>query len=153
MSAGTPARPVEPVPTGGGLDALDGDELIRRFETGELALDRFHHHDHLRLTWEYHRRLPPAEVLARLGAGLRRLAAGVGKAEHYHETVTWAYALLVRERMARTGDDDAGGWDDFRAANLDLFDWSAPVLHRYYRPQTLAAPLARRVFVLPDRVR
>jgi hypothetical protein len=142
----------------GGCDELPGDELIRRFEAVSLGGERFRHADHVRLTWEYHRRLPAAEALARLAGGLRRFAAAHGKPERYHETITWAFALLVRERMELTGpaihspDGWPAEWAAFCTANPDLFDREHPILDRYYRPATLASDLARRVFLMPDRI-
>jgi hypothetical protein len=139
-----------PAPPSGGYDELPGDELIRRFEAGELAGELFRHADHVRLAWEYQRRLPAAETITRLAAGLRRFAAANGKPERYHETITWAFALLVRERIELA--PATGDWPAFRAANPDLFDRDRPILGRYYRPATLGSDLARRVFVMPDRV-
>jgi hypothetical protein len=48
----------------------------------------------------------------------------------------------------------AGGkqnWEEFVAANPDLFDWQNSVLKTYYREETLRSELARRVLVFPDR--
>jgi len=48
----------------------------------------------------------------------------------------------------------AGGrqsWEEFVAANPDLFDWQNSILKTYYREETLRSELARRVFVFPDR--
>ena len=67
----------------------------------------------MRLAWLYLKRLPPAEALARFSEGLRRFAAALGKAGLYHETITWAYLLLIRERMEREGP--AQTWSDFAA--------------------------------------
>lgn len=134
----------------GGCDDLPGGELIRRFEACDLAGDSFRHADHVRLAWEYHRRLPAAEALARIAGGLRRFAAAHSSPDRYHETITWAFALLVRERMEITGP--SADWPAFCAANPDLFDRARPILGRWYRPATLASGLARRVFVMPDRL-
>lgn len=149
-----PAAPAaEPATPAGGYDELPGDELIRLFEAGELDGARFRHADHVRLAWEYHRRLPAAEVVGRLAGGLSAFAASVGRPERYHETITWAFALLVRERIERTAPPDAetDTWPAFCAANPDLFDRERPILGRYYRSETLGSDLARRVFLMPDR--
>lgn len=135
--------------TTNGRDAMTDGELLRRFETATLAAGGFHHREHVRLAWTYLERYPALEAMNRFCAGLRRFAAAQGKATLYHETITWAYLLLVRERRER---DPAASWEEFAAANEDLLTWRPSVLTRYYRDETLASDLARRVFVLPDRV-
>jgi len=80
-------------------------------------------------------------------AALNRFAAARGKASLYHETITWAFMFLIRERMARTR---AANWQEFAQQNADLLEWKGGVLSRYYREETLASDLARSVFVLPD---
>ena len=93
-----------------------------------------------------------AAAASAMSEGLRRYTAALGVPEKYHETVTLAWLFLINERRARCEDAaDRGGWQAFRRANPDLFAAGGRVLDRYYRPDTLASPLARRVFVLPDR--
>jgi hypothetical protein len=124
-------------------------EYIEAFESGRLPAAGFHHRDHVRIAFSYLSAYPPAEALARFSAALRRFAAAQGKAQRYHETITWAYLLLVRERMARS--DGPRTWEDFAAENPDLLSWRPGILQRYYREETLASDLAREVFVFPDR--
>ena len=123
-------------------------EFLASFEDCSLPNSAFHHRDHVRLAWLYLRRHPPLEALARFAGGLRRFAAANGHPGLYHETITWAFLLLIRERMERAG---AGTWEEFAAANPDLLTWKPSILDRYYRPETLGSELARRVFVMPDR--
>ena len=73
---------------------------------------------------------------------MRVLIAGL-----YHETITWAYVALIHERVERR---PAAHWEEFCRLNPDLLSWRPSILDRYYRPETLASDLARRVFVLPD---
>jgi hypothetical protein len=127
---------------------MTDDELHRRFETSTLPAGAFHHREHVRLAWIYLGRYPALEAMTRFCAGLRRFAAAQGKATLYHETITWAYLLLVRERRERR---PGATWEEFAAANEDLLTWRPSVLRSYYRDETLASDLARRVFVLPDR--
>jgi len=131
-------------------DELDDAAFVEAFERGELPETAFRHRDHVRLAWIYLRRLSPAAALVKFSDGLRRFAARIGKARLYHETITWAYLLLIRERMERAGA--AQEWSDFADANPDLLTWRPSVLGAYYREETLASDLARRVFVLPDRL-
>ena len=135
----------------GGCDELPGDELIRRFEACEIPGDRFRHADHVRLAWEYQRRFPAAEALARIAGGLRRFAAAHGSPDRYHETITWAYLALIREAMQGRADADS---EAFLAAHPDLLDHRGGALARRYDVAALTAdPAARRVFVLPTRPR
>jgi hypothetical protein len=92
----------------------------------------------------------PAFALARLTPALRRFASRLGKADRYHETITWAYLLLINERTERTGR--RGSWQEFADTNPDLLTGRGTVLRSYYRDETLQSELARRVFLLPDRL-
>jgi len=116
------------------------------FENGTLT--DFHHADHVRLAWIYLCRDPVLEALERFVTGLRRYAESKGASDLYHETITWAYVLLIHERLERTGWEVC--WQDFAAANPDLMVWKGGLLDRLYRPETLASDLAKRVFVWPD---
>jgi len=123
-------------------------EFLRSFEDCTLPNSAFHHRDHVRLAWLYLRRYPALEALARFAEGLKRFAAANGRPGLYHETITWAYLLLIHERMART---EAETWEELAQRNPDLLTWNPSVLDRYYERETLGSELARRVFVLPDR--
>lgn len=127
-------------------------ELIDRFETDTLPGD-FHHADHVRLAYAYLSRLPVLEALEKFAAALRRYAAARGKVKLYHETITYAYFFLIRERMTRAATENCSSndWDDFARRNPDLFVWKGGILHRYYHESTLQSDLARAVFVLPDK--
>jgi len=129
---------------------MTGDELIEQFERGATAADSFHHADHVRLAFEYLRRFTALEALALFSAALKRFAAAQGKAQRYHETITWAYLLLIRERRARAGC--AQTWEEFAERNADLLVWKGGVLTTLYRRETLDSDLARQTFVLPDQV-
>ena len=119
-------------------------------ELEACVLPEFHHADHIRAAWVYLRRFELPEAIARFSSTLRAYAASKGKADRYHETITWAYLLLINERMRRKTTLET--WDQFAAANADLFDWKNGILRKYYRPETLASELARQVFLLPDAV-
>ena len=124
-------------------------ELVAAVEGCMLAGADFHHADHVRLAWIYLRELPVIEGLERFTTTLKRFAAHHGAAGKYHETITWAYLLLIHERMQR---DEGSDWEAFRAANADLFAWQPSILERYYTTRTLASSAARASFVLPDRL-
>ena len=128
---------------------MNDRDFLAAFEAGTLPEERFHHPDHVRAAWLLLREEAPAAALSRFSSALKRFAAAKGKTRLYHETITWAYVLIINERVQRAG----GGleWEEFASANPDLLTWRPSVLDRYYRPETLGSELARSVFLLPDR--
>jgi hypothetical protein len=90
--------------------------------------------------------MPLLDALTRFTTSLKRFAAHNGSPGLYHETITWAYLLLIHERMERAPADD---FESFHAANPDLFSWKPSILNRYYDQETLDSPLARRTFLMP----
>lgn len=132
------------------MTTLTDEELIRHFEACTLDPSRFPHREHVRLGWLYLRRLPLTEAVATFSTGLRAFATALGKPDRYHETITWAYLLIIQDRMAR--GPAGGSWEAFAAANTDLIASGRQVLERYYQPETLDSPLARASFVWPDRL-
>jgi hypothetical protein len=56
----------------------------------------------------YLSRYPALEALQRFSTSLLRFAIARGKPGLYHETITWAFFLLIRERMARMGGQHPG---------------------------------------------
>jgi len=129
---------------------MNDEEFIQGFEAGTLAGEGFHHREHVRIVWLYLRRYPLIETLKRFSDGLKRFATANGKPNLYHETITWAYVLLIHERVARNGSGQ--DWAQFSQTNTDLFDWKNNLLKSYYREETLRSPLARASFVFPDRL-
>ena len=127
---------------------MTGDELIEQFENCSLPLEWFRHKNHVQVAFLYLGKYPILEALARFSASLMRFAAAKGKAGLYNETITWAFLFIIRERMARAGGQQS--WAEFSAQNEDLLSWGNSVLKKYYREQTLASDLAKRIFILPD---
>jgi len=125
---------------------MNDRELVEHFEA--CTLDSFHHADHVHVVWCYLRELPFAAAAERFTTALRRFAANAGRPELYHETITWAYLVLIRERMCRGEEDD---FESFRADNPDLFTWKPSILDRYYPPDVLKSDLAKRTFLLPAK--
>lgn len=128
---------------------MSDDDFLAHLEACTLPEDRFHHADHIHAAWLYLTRFPAPDAIARFSRALRAYAASLGKPNRYHETITWAYLLLINERIRRT--ESIATWDQFAAAHPDLFNWKNSILLRYYREDTLHSDLARRVFVMPDR--
>lgn len=122
---------------------MNDDEFIHAFEN--LTLEEFHHRDHVHAAWCYLRRSPVLAALDQFTASLKRFAAGQGKPQLYHETITWAYLFLIHERRR-----DGESWDEFAVRNPDLLSWRPSILERYYRAETIGSDRARRSFLLPD---
>ena len=127
---------------------MNDRDFVSAIERCAIAGSDFRHADHIRLAWIYLREHPLIEAIDRFTTSLKRFAAHHGVPEKYHETITWAYLLLIHERLQRGGA--AATWDEFRAANADLFAWKPSILERYYAAATLQSDVARRVFVLPS---
>ena len=127
---------------------LEERAFIEAFESCTLPPERFRHRDHVRLARLYFRLHPVPAALARFGEGIKRFAAANGQDTLYHETITYAFLFLINERMERQGRD--ASWDAFAARNADLLTGGLAFLDTYYRPETLASDLARKVFVMPD---
>jgi hypothetical protein len=125
------------------------DELLRQFEDCSLPLDRFRHSVHIQIAFLYLRKYPALDVLRRFPEALKRYAAAHGKTGLYHETITWAYILLIQERMQRAPQVQT--WEEFAATNEDLLTWSGTILKQYYRNETLSSDLARKIFLFPDK--
>jgi hypothetical protein len=127
---------------------MSDDEFVAGFENCTLPEGSFHHVDHVRMAYLYLCRYPALEALQRFSTSLLRFATAIGKPQLYHETITWAFLFLIRERMARAGYRQS--WNEFAAGNADLLNWKENVLKKYYRAETLSSELARSTFLFPD---
>jgi hypothetical protein len=127
---------------------MSDDEFMAAFENCTLANASFHHADHVRMAFLYVSRYSAIEALERFSAALVRFATAQGKPQLYHETITWAFLFLIRERLARAGR--AMSWEDFADGNADVLDWKNNILKKYYRGERLSSELARSMFLLPD---
>jgi hypothetical protein len=143
---------------------IPDDELLAAFEAGREPEGGFHHREHLRVAWLYLRRDPWPVALGRFAEGLKGFAIAQGHPGLYHETVTVAYFLLIHQRMVERGQvlncefatpdltPPEPTFDAFVAGHPELLGWKPSILDRYYEAATLASDLARRVFVMPDRL-
>jgi hypothetical protein len=127
---------------------MTSKELIDRFERGLSPDDSFHHADHVHLAFAYLSQYPVLPALERFATSLKRFAEARGKPQLYHETITYSYFFLIRERMARCAGEE---WEDFARRNPDLLTWKDGILTRYYHDATLKSDLGRTVFIFPDK--
>ncbi len=130
-------------------NGVDDDSLLNAFEDASLPNGAFHHEEHVRVAWLYVKRLGVAAAIPRFADALKRFAIAKGAPNLYHETITWAYLLLIGERLARQPVET---WTDFATAHPELLAWKPSILDRYYSEGLLWSDLARAVFVMPDRV-
>jgi hypothetical protein len=123
------------------------EALIEQFENYTLPEKEFHHEMHVKMAWAYLCRYTVLEAIRRFSDALKAYAASLGHAGLYHETITWGHIFLIRERMARAGNEQT--WDEFAAANSDILDWRGGIFRQYYSDEVIASDIAKRIFVLP----
>ena len=86
-------------------------------------------------------------ALSEFSTAIKRFADAKGATGLYHETITWAFLLLIADRQAR---NPVGSWEKFSRANADLLQWKPSILSRYYSKELLASDLAKQTFLMPD---
>ncbi|WP_417465876.1 hypothetical protein [Kordiimonas sp.] len=122
-------------------------DLFRTFESGVLSREAFSHKVHVHLAWIYVSRFTLTEAIERFRARLINWAKLNGADGLYHETITWAYLMIINERQRR------GRYADFEAFlsdNEDLLK-KPSVLEQYYTLETLDSNYARHHYVMPDK--
>jgi hypothetical protein len=131
---------------------MNDDDFLRALEACTLAPAAFNHAAHLRAGFLYLQRQDFPEALGAMRRAIRAFAASIGKDGLYHETITTAFMTLINARLAV---EPAGvaparvAWEGFAARHPDLFDGTA--LAQHYSRERLQHPLARQIFLLPDR--
>jgi hypothetical protein len=132
-------------PAGPALDSLELSSLVQSFEDGSVALDRFHHHQHLMVAACLTATAPEA-ALDRIRRGLQALLARHGK-DGYHETVTAFWVQAIRYRLAA----QPAGWPlGQRVGDVVAWAETARPLEIHYSRERLADPAARHTFLEPD---
>jgi len=127
---------------------MDERELFDRFVDTSLPADQFHHHQHVHVAWMFVTTHGMPAALAEFSTAIKRFADAKGATGLYHETITWAFLLLIADRQARW---PAGTWDAFARENPDLLTWKPSILERYYSKELLGSEIAKRSFLMPDR--
>jgi hypothetical protein len=131
-------------------DECTDEQLLQAFESCTLAPAEFSHRQHLSLGWIYLRRYGFPGGVARFCDRLRDYVAAIGATGKYHETITWAYMVLMHEEMTLRSPPG----ETFAAMverRPDLLDHRNGALANCYPPTQLESADARRVFVLPHR--
>jgi len=129
---------------------MTDDEFLRQFEATTYPLAQWTHRAHLKVAYLYLRKLPLADAIDRMRAGIRTYNAANGildaPTRGYHETMTVAWMRIVAAMLAIYGP----------AESADAFLDSQPqlgeriLLRLYYSPGLLMSPDAKTRFVEPD---
>lgn len=122
--------------------------FLQRFAAGETPKEEFRHANHVRLAWLLLAETPLLPALLRFRRLLKAFAARHGATGLYNETITCFYMLLIAEAMQ--GMDPAHGWEDFQAAQPELFGYPKALLERYYPAGLAFSPAAKASFILPE---
>lgn len=131
------------------LLALQPDvDTLSAFESGTLDPARFNHRLHLSLAWTYLQRDGFPEGALHFRRHLRAYVAAVGAQGKYHETITWAYLVLLNEEMTLRSTLGES-FDAMIQRRPDLLDHRNGAIARSYSKTQLDMPDARRVFLLP----
>jgi hypothetical protein len=126
------------------------EEFYQKFEAATLDVNIFNHSNHVKMAWIYVQRFELPEAMARFSKALRNFAVANGAANLYHETITFAYLILINERLHLHKGQPT--WDEFVQNNPDLFDWKNNILKKFYREETIKSSFAKKIFVFPDKI-
>ena len=143
-----------PEPQPAGCDHLDDAELVAQFEALAVAPRDFRHREHVRLAYALLRGADFGEAAQRFRTALRRFATAAGVPGRYHETLTWAYLAVIARRLVEDPSPAGSptGSIEFLARHPDLLDHKSGAIARHYDvAEITASPVARAVFVLPER--
>ena len=123
-------------------------DMMAAFESGTLDPAQFNHRLHLSVAWSYLQRDGFPEGALRFRQHLKAYVAKVGAEGKYHETITWAYLVLLNEEMSlRSPPGEA--FDAMIQRRPDLLDHRNGAVAHCYSKSQLDLPDARRVFLLP----
>jgi hypothetical protein len=128
---------------------MSDQQLFDKFVDTSLPADQFHHQQHVQVAWMFVCKYGMPSALAEFSAAIKRFADAKGATGLYHETITWAFLLLISERQSRK---PARTWAEFEVDNADLLVWKPSILSRYYSKALLESDLARQTFLMPDLV-
>jgi hypothetical protein len=129
---------------------MDETQLYEEFEDGTLDAKLFSHAIHIKTAWLYLKKFDLPTAISAFSKALKNFAK-VNKADKlYHETITFAFLILINQRMVSAENQQS--WEEFSETNADLFDWKNSVLKKYYRDETIKSAFAKKHFVFPDKL-
>jgi hypothetical protein len=126
------------------------DDPLYAFEACTLPPALFTHRLHLSAGWSYLQQYGFPEGVVRFRERLLAYVAAIGAQSRYHETLTWAYMILMNEeRVLRSEPGES--FDAMIARRPDLLDHHSGAIMAVYSKGDLGSDAARRVLVLPRR--
>jgi hypothetical protein len=128
---------------------MTDEEFYKQFETGTLDVNIFNHANHVKIAWVYLRKFNLPNAMSKFTNDLKNFATANGATNLYHETITFAYLILINERLQKT--ENQSNWEDFVKNYPELFDWKENILKNYYKEATLKTDFAKKNFVFPDK--
>jgi hypothetical protein len=129
-------------------EELDDRAFHEGFANGSLPAERFCHRDHVRAGFLCLRRCGDlAAAAVEFRRSLRAMTVAAGVPDRYHETLTWAYLVLIHDRMLSGPHATSLA---FLGANPDLLDHRAGALAAIYDIDAVTrSPVARERFLFP----
>lgn len=127
---------------------MTDEEFYRQFENATLDAKVFSHSNHIKMAWIYLKKFELLEAMAKFSKDLKAFAIANGATNLYNETITFAFLVLINERMKKI--ENLENWDEFVVDNSDLFDWKNNILKKFYKSETLKSKFAKKYFVFPD---
>lgn len=124
------------------------DATMLAFEQGTLDPAHFSHRIHLALAWQYLQRNGFPEGATQFRHHLKNYVTKVGAQSKYHETITWAYLVLLNEELCLRSPPNES-FDAMIQRRPDLLNHRNGPIARCYSKAQLESPEARRVFMLP----
>jgi hypothetical protein len=124
---------------------MTDDEFLAAFDSAAIPRPDWTHEAHVRMAWLYLGRLPFAEALHQIRAGIQKLNATIGSPDGYHETITVAFVRVIASRLV-----EGEGYAAFRERNPELFDRKLGALLHHYTKERLYSAGARLAFIDPD---
>lgn len=119
--------------------------LVRKLEQCQLALEEFHHRDHLAVAAAYLYASDLETAHASMRNSLLRFIAHYGRMG-YHETITRFWMERVHERM----DSDLCIGEFVSRIQTELADKN--LIYAYYSKEVLSSPQAKERWIQPDLI-
>lgn len=126
------------------------EDFYEQFENATLDVGIFDHSNHVKMAWIYLKKFELSVAMTNFSRALKNFATANGATGLYHETITFAYLILINERLKQTNNQQ--NWEEFKENNSDLFDWKNNILKKYYRNETIKSASAKKYFVFPDKI-
>ena len=126
---------------------LEDDAFVAAFQSGQIANQRFHHRDHLRLAWVQIRRLGVERASEVITSGIRHFAVQHGRADRYNDTMTRFWVRVVGMGISRHLELT---FEQLLDAEPHLLDKTLPFKH--WSRERLIGREAKQGWVDPDLI-